>query len=309
VCEINPKKAEVSILPGNTIVSFLPMEDIGTQENIIPQAEKSISEVYKGYTYFRDNDILVAKVTPCFENGKSGIARNLKNGIGFGTTELHVIRTSDKIVPEFVYRFLSSEKFRDTGKPYMTGTGGLQRLPAKFVSDFTIPLPPLPVQQEIVAEVEACQRVIDHARGLVDAWKPQIEVDPEWPVVKLGDVFKLSSGRFLPKDKRGDGEYLVYGGNGVTGKHTEYFVEERTLVIGRVGEYCGNVCVTKPKSWITDNALMVTEYLQEVNQEYLSVIINQMNLNQYAKRGGQPSISQDTVCSKTVPLPPLVVQR
>jgi type I restriction enzyme M protein len=98
VCEINPRKSEVSALPGETIVSFLPMTDIGMTQDIYPKKERTISEVYKGYSYFRENDILVAKVTPCFENGKSGIARNLKSKIGFGTTEIHVIRPSENII-------------------------------------------------------------------------------------------------------------------------------------------------------------------------------------------------------------------
>jgi restriction endonuclease S subunit len=182
VCELNPKKSEVSSIARENIVSFLPMEDIGIIQDIHPQKERSISEVYNGYSYFRDNDVLIAKVTPCFENGKSGIARKLKQGIGFGSTELHVIRPSNKILPEYIYPYISSRNFLMIGKTKMTGTGGLQRLPVQFVLDFEIPFPPLEIQQEIVAKIEAEQKVIDGCRELMVKYEEKIKnvVDGVW---------------------------------------------------------------------------------------------------------------------------------
>jgi len=131
----------------------------------------------------------------------------------------------------------------------------------------------------------------------------------KFEMVKLGDVFKLTSGRFLPKKDFVEGIHLVYGGNGVTGSHNEYFIENETLLIGRVGEYCGAIHLTEPKSWVTDNCLMVSEYLINVEQKYLKEILVRVNLNQYAKVGGQPSISQGSVYEIEIPLPPLDIQR
>jgi type I restriction enzyme M protein len=131
----------------------------------------------------------------------------------------------------------------------------------------------------------------------------------KWPMVRLGDVFKLMSGRFLPQQNQIPGEYLVYGGNGISGKHNEYFIEQPTLIIGHVGEYCGAVHITAPKSWVTDNALLASEYLVNINQYFLSLILSNVNLNKYAKRGGQPSISQSTIYGLSVPLPPIEVQQ
>jgi restriction endonuclease S subunit len=175
VCMLNPKKLEVSLLPQDTLVSFLPMEDIGMVQDIFPKREKLLSEVYKGYSYFQDNDILVAKVTPCFENGKGGIVRNLKNGIGFGSTELHIIRPSDKVLPEYIYPYISSTEFLTNGKDKMTGTGGLQRLPIHFVADFKIPLPPLSVQQAIVAEIEQERKIVDGNKRLIALYESKIK--------------------------------------------------------------------------------------------------------------------------------------
>jgi type I restriction enzyme M protein len=131
----------------------------------------------------------------------------------------------------------------------------------------------------------------------------------KWPMVRLGDVFNLTSGRFLPQKNQIIGDYNVYGGNGVTGKHNAFFIEKPTLIIGRVGENCGAVHITDTKSWVTDNALFVNEYLITIEPYYLLQILKQLNLNNYAKRGGQPSISQSTIYELSIPLPPIEVQR
>jgi len=183
VCEINPKKSEVANLNGDITVSFLPMEDIGTVQNILPKNEKKLSEVYKGYTYFKENDVLVAKVTPCFENGKSGIARNLKNGIGFGSSELHVLRPiKEKIISEYIYPYISSNRFLKEGAKMMTGTGGLQRVPTFFIQEYQIPLPPLEVQQRIVEKIEAERKVINSLREMIKTYEEKIKqvIDSVW---------------------------------------------------------------------------------------------------------------------------------
>jgi len=211
VCEINPKKTEVKELPADLMVSFLPMEDLN--ENRIafhPQKEGTIGKLLKSYTYFRDNDVLLARVTPCFENGKSGIAKNLLNGIGFGSSEYTVIRPSYKILSEFVYRVISSNKFKELGKIQMTGTGGLQRLSMSFIKDYKFPLPPLEVQKEIVAEIEVYQKIIDGARQVVENWKPSFSIDPDWPLVELGAVCeKISNGVNFTKEQVGKGVRFI----------------------------------------------------------------------------------------------------
>lgn len=127
--------------------------------------------------------------------------------------------------------------------------------------------------------------------------------------ISLGDLFKLSSGNGLISKNMVPGEYPVYGGNGIAGWHSEYFVESSTIVIGRVGAYCGSIHITKPKSWITDNGLYITEYLRnDVNQVFLALMLEKLELNRFAKVGGQPSISQTTVKEQKIPLPPLSIQ-
>jgi restriction endonuclease S subunit len=93
-----------------------------------PSKQRELAAVMTGYTYFKDADVLLAKITPCFENGKAGIARDLLNGIGFGSTEFYVLRASDKILPEFLYYFVTRSDFRDEGAARMSGAAGQQRV-------------------------------------------------------------------------------------------------------------------------------------------------------------------------------------
>lgn len=190
VCEINPKKSEISNLPPETIVSFVPMATVNEhRKSFVPTEERTLSEVYSGYTYFQNGDVLLAKVTPCFENGKSGIATGLTNNIGFGSSEFFVLRPNpDRVLSDYIYRLISTDAFTEQGKTKMTGTGGLQRIPKDFISSYSIPLPPLTVQEEIVAEIESYQKIIDGARQVVENYKPTIKIDPSWEIVKLGDL-------------------------------------------------------------------------------------------------------------------------
>jgi len=142
-----------------------------------------------------------------------------------------------------------------------------------------------------------------------ERYRERVAGKAHFPMVMLGEVFKLSSGRGLTQFEMKEGSYPVYGGNGKTGLHSEYFVEKPVIMIGRVGAYCGAIHITEPKAWITDNGLYVTEYKKEVNQNYLARILQKLDLNQFAKIGGQPSISQSTVYELPIPLPPLEVQK
>ncbi|MBU3913059.1 MAG: restriction endonuclease subunit S, partial [Nanoarchaeota archaeon] len=161
VCELNPKKSEIRE-PEDLEVSFVPMADVKEHQIYFNLNEtRKIKEVYTGYTYFKENDVLLAKVTPCFENGKSGIAKNLKNKMGFGSSEFHVLRASDKILPQIIYYVISSERFINSGKKQMSGTGGLKRLSKDYVTSFQIPLPPLPLQQKFAKIVEKVEKLKD----------------------------------------------------------------------------------------------------------------------------------------------------
>ena len=160
---VNPK-IDRSQLADDTQVSFVPMAAVGAADGSIDaDTVRPYAEVKKGYTHFRENDVLFAKVTPCMENGKMAVARKLKNGMGFGSTEFHVLRPREGVDPHYVYHFVSSQTFRKEAARHMTGAVGLRRVPSAFLESAEIPLPALGVQREIVAELEKQFSRLDEA--------------------------------------------------------------------------------------------------------------------------------------------------
>lgn len=176
VCEINPKKSELSGISNKLEVSFVPMSDLNeNQIDFVPQQIKPLEEVFGGYTYFKEDDVLLAKVTPCFENGKAGIAKGLSNGIGFGSSEYYVLRPNGKILSTWIYLNIITNRFRELGKLNMTGTGGLQRIPRDFVSTTLIPLPTINIQRQIVAHIQKEQALVNANKELIEIFEQKIK--------------------------------------------------------------------------------------------------------------------------------------
>lgn len=174
VSEINPKKKVLNI-DENEKISFLPMKSISDVTGRILNIEyESYSKLKKGYTQFLENDILFAKITPCMENGKCAIAKNLKNGIGYGTTEFHVLRTTYALNNKFLYNFLRQERFRQEAKYNMTGSVGFRRVPVEFLKRYIFPLPPLEEQKRIVEKLDSMFEKINKAKELIQEVKENI---------------------------------------------------------------------------------------------------------------------------------------
>ena len=176
IAMLNPSKSEVSKFDRETVISFLPMEAIGIDGTINLEHEKAISEVETGYTFFREGDVTIAKITPCFENGKGAVMKGLLNGIGFGTTELIVARPeTDQTFSEYLHWIFTSAPFRNLGESYMYGAGGQKRVPDDFVQNFSLGLPPLPEQRSIAAfldrETTKIDELIAEQRQLIDLLK------------------------------------------------------------------------------------------------------------------------------------------
>ncbi|WP_295427077.1 restriction endonuclease subunit S [uncultured Thiodictyon sp.] len=152
VCEIKPPKSEArERVASDALVSFAPMEDLGIgRKSLKARKVRPLSSVIGSYTYFADGDVLLAKITPCFENGKLGIAEGLSNGIGFGSSEFIVFRPSAMLDKGFLYYFLARPEFLREGAARMGGAVGHQRVPMEFIGNYQIPIPPLPEQERII---------------------------------------------------------------------------------------------------------------------------------------------------------------
>lgn len=158
VATINPKK---SAKPEDGLVSFLPMEAVSETAQLLSLETKKYEEVSKGFSAFSDGDVLVAKITPCFENGKGAYVTNLTNGIGFGSTEFHVIRTEQELFSRFIYYITNSYEFRFRGEANMQGSAGQRRVPTDFLRAYPIALPPIDEQKAICSILDAVSLTID----------------------------------------------------------------------------------------------------------------------------------------------------
>ena len=143
--------------------AFIPMELISDKYGIAPSFEvRKWKEIKNGFTHFSDGDVGLAKITPCFQNGKSAVFQGLPNGVGAGTTELHVFRPLAKtIIPHYVWLYLKSPRFVSVGEVKMTGSAGQKRVPKEYFSTNPFSLPPLPEQQRIVAKVDQLMALCD----------------------------------------------------------------------------------------------------------------------------------------------------
>ena len=180
-CELNPKKGTDKRLVSGLSVSFVPMPAVSESGKIDASQIKVYDEVKTGFTYFAENDVLFAKITPCMENGKGAIAVGLCNNIGFGSTEFHILRPiNDKSNPYWLYSLTSFDTFRKDAADNMTGSAGQRRVPAVFLEKYKVTLPPIELQNQFAAFVEqvdkskvAVQKSLDEAQLLFDSLMQQ----------------------------------------------------------------------------------------------------------------------------------------
>ena len=186
IVRLNPSKAEARVLlEHDAPVTFLPMERVYTDGRIEATEHLPVSSVWNGFTYFRRGDVIVAKITPCFENGKGACLDTLPTEVGFGSTEFHVLRAGNSIRAPFLYRITTLPDFRRLGAEAMTGAAGQQRVPASFIANFAVPCPPLPEQTAIVEYLDAQTTKIDAA---IAAARREIELLREYRTRLIADV-------------------------------------------------------------------------------------------------------------------------
>ncbi len=209
VCQIKPPKSEArQRVAADAMVSFAPMEDLGIDRKFLkPTQLKPLASVVGSYTYFADGDVLLAKITPCFENGKLGIAKGLCNEVGFGSSEFIVFRPCSDLDNEFLYYYLYRPEFRNEGASRMGGAVGQQRVPKDFIERYPIVVPPLPEQRRIVgildevfagiATVKAtAEKNLQNARALFESYLQAVfaQRGDGWVETRLGAEIDLLTG-------------------------------------------------------------------------------------------------------------------
>jgi type I restriction enzyme S subunit len=196
---VNPPCARPS---GDTLVTFISMADVSAEAKIVTPQIRSFASVATGFTCFEEGDVLVAKITPCFENGKGAFACNLKNGRGAGSTEFHVLRPKLGVDGRFLHLISRTSRFRKIGENKMEGSAGQRRLPASYLKTVRINLPPLLEQRKIAAILTTWDEVLEKLDALIAAKERRKKAliqqlltgkrrkpgHASWKIVKLSEV-------------------------------------------------------------------------------------------------------------------------
>jgi len=260
------------------------------------------------------------------------------NGKASYSADTWSLKVKNALTKFVFYQILAKLKYIDE---VLFRGSGLRHLQKKEFLNLEIPLPPLPIQQKIVKILDTIQEAIDIHDKIIEKTKelkkslmgdlfkygaPSFrrgrklkkteigQIPEDWEVVRLGKVLKLSSGKSRPSQISNNQTekmpYPVYGGNGIIGYSDKFIITHPTIVIGRVGEYCGAVYKTQNFAWITDNALYATDIeLQKIDLDFSVHYFNYLNLNKFKKKSGQPLLTQTIIYSISLPLPPLSEQQ
>jgi type I restriction enzyme S subunit len=324
IADINPKKidADPEILSG-----FIPMSHAPTDFNgALSFDEKPWGDIKKSYTNFKDNDVIVAKVTPCFENGKAAIVHGLPSGIGAGSSEFYVIRPAIKEVStHFLFSIVKSHKFLQEGAENMTGAVGLRRVPRVFVENFAVALPPLAEQKVIANKLDTLLTQVETTKARLDRipkilktfrqsvlasavsgkfteeWRKQSQSEWSTAKCKLGDLVELAYGKSLPaKTRSGDG-YPVYGSNGAVGLHREFLVEAPFIIVGRKGSY-GEITWSDDNGWPIDTTYFVN-LRQQSDLKFVYFLLQTLGLNQLNRSTAIPGLNREDAYSQEIVVP------
>ncbi len=245
VCMIKPPKSLArEKLSDDELVSFVPMEDLGILEKrFIATKERKLKDVSGSYTYFSDGDVLMAKITPCFENGKLGIARDLRNKIGFGSSEFVVFRPTDDLDSDYLFYFLSTDSFRESGGNVMSGAVGHKRVPKEFIENYEIPVPPLTEQRRLVKVVDEvfekvtkakknAEKNLQNSKELFESYLQSIFANPgkDWEECLLNDHVRFIDYRGRTPKKTQGGLRLITAKNikmGFLQREPEEFIDPK----------------------------------------------------------------------------------
>ncbi|MBY0429678.1 MAG: restriction endonuclease subunit S [Rhodospirillales bacterium] len=348
VARLNPSKGETAALARNEEISFLPMEAIGDDGVLDLERSRPIGDVETGYTYFREGDVTIAKITPCFENGKGAVMSGLIGGIGFGTTELIVARPlPDETTSVFLHWLFVSAPFRKLGEAAMYGAGGQKRVPDDFVRDFAMGFPSVSEQSAIAAFLdrqtakidalvveqekliallaEKRQAVISHAvtKGLNSAaamkdsgveWLG--EVPEHWEIGAIKRFFSILDSRRVPlsAEERGgrSGEFPYYGASGIIDWIDEFIFDEDLILVSEDG--ANLLSRTTPIAFVASGQYWVNNHAHILKPlddvvTYWAERIESIDLTPFITGSAQPKLTIDALANLPIAVPPSTEER
>lgn len=337
IVALNPSKSEIRNISDDTLVSFVEMASVSNEGYISTKVDRPLGELKAGsYTYFAENDLIFAKITPCMENGKCAIAEGLTNGIALGSSEFHVFRCSNKITSRYLFALLNTPLIRNAAAMNMTGASGHRRVPESFYSNLNVPLPPLSIQQQIVDECKIIEEDVEMSNKVLEDIKTSINelilpcFDKYEKVVlkticdsfEYGTSEKSSTSGAVPVIRMGnivdgsiDWSDLVYTDNK---QDIEKLVLKKDDVL--FNRTNSPIYVGKTALYEDERPAIFAGYLVRVNYQrdkirgkYLSYILNSEPIMQHGfsvmtKSVNQANISASLLAQYEIPLPSLEEQ-
>jgi type I restriction enzyme S subunit len=349
VAEINPRFDRSESNDLSEVISFVPMANVSDVLGAITSEEhRELGDVIKGFTTFKDRDVLVAKITPCFENGKIAHAR-IDKRLGFGSTEFHVVRpATEKLDDRYLYHFLRQPVVREAGKLRMTGSGGQKRVPKTFIEELEIPLPPLPEQRRIAAILDKAdalrakrREAIAKLDQLLQSVFMEMFGDPVtnpkgYPLGTLGEFIAVgpTNGISKPKDYFGHGVPILDNKAVYRGMYVD-FSDQRLLQVSETelkkllvipGDIIFNrvsvkpegvgvaaLALNPPENCIFESNLIRVRLSADLDPVFVIALLrtetSRTHVLKRANVANQASISQGTISSIPVLIPPAEKQK
>ncbi len=343
ICAVNPRLPTSLSSQRDREVDFVPMASLGEDGRINVNGTRKLGEVVKGYTYFENGDVLVAKITPCLENGKAAYVQGLPHEIGFGSTEFHVLRANSAVDPRYLFYMVWNTHFRREASRSMTGTAGQQRAPASFFERYEIPLPPLREQKRIASildHVDALRRkrqlavaeVSDAVKGFfLSAFGHPRSNPKHFRTLPLGDVSSVDRGKFTPRPRN---DPRFYGGKypfiqtgdisasgGIVrswnqtlneeGRAISRSFPERTVVIAIVGATIGETAILAREMYCPDSVVGIRPFANVATPEYVEFLLRffKQSFRDMAPETARANINLETLRPLMIPTPPIERQR
>ncbi|NVK56843.1 MAG: restriction endonuclease subunit S [Alteromonadaceae bacterium] len=319
--EINPR------LPKNTDetenVSFIPMQSVTEEGKLVNPETRVLGETKKGFTYFERGDILLAKITPCFENGKAAHTGTLPHKIGFGSTEFHVLRPKHEWVnAKYIFYMVWNEGFRFFAEKAMKGAAGQKRVSASFIADYKIPIPFPDEPAKSLAEQQRIAAILDKANSIRDKRQQAIELadkvlrdtfltmfgDPiinpnGWRTLYWKESVRIINGKNQKKVESDNGPYPIYGSGGEMGRAEDYLCPENSVVIGRKGNI-NKPLLVKEKYWNVDTAFGLVPNIDLLSHNYLFWFCKLFNFEKLNRAVTIPSLTKVDLQEIELPIPP-----
>ncbi|MED4867309.1 restriction endonuclease subunit S [Heyndrickxia faecalis] len=339
ISNINPRK---EVLDENDTVSFISMSDVSDDARLISYQPRLYKEVFKGFTAFRDKDVLVAKITPCFENGKGALVDNLINKTGFGSTEFHVLRSKKNGDELFIYYHTVTDRFRKIGKKNMTGTAGQKRISTDFVKGFLIPYPRNDIERKKIASIlSTWDKAIELKEKLIEQKKEQKKglmqklltgevrlpgFKGKWKEVRIKDLGTLKGGSAFPEKYQNviSGKYPFFKVSDMNNEENEKYmlnannyineeirseikatiIPKNSIIFAKVGAalLLERKRILKYDSCI-DNNMMALIVKENIDFNYVYYLLLNMKLSRFSNIGALPSLNSNDVYSLKCRLP------